>query len=103
MGAATTLMYSSQGDNSITSMVVDSPFTSLEEIIQDLIHGVKAWIPNAAVKLATSAMRKSIVTKASFDLTLNAPLKYVKKASIPVLFAHAEGDNFIKKKHSEAL
>jgi hypothetical protein len=39
----------------------------------------------------------------SFDLTLNAPLKYVKKATIPVLFAHAEGDNFIKKKHSEAL
>jgi hypothetical protein len=34
---------------------------------------------------------------------LNAPLKYVKKATIPVLFAHAEGDNFIKKKHSEAL
>jgi pimeloyl-ACP methyl ester carboxylesterase len=64
MGAATSLMYSSQGDNSITSMVVDSPFTSLEEIIKDLVHGVQNWVPNAAVKLATSAMRRSIVTKA---------------------------------------
>jgi hypothetical protein len=50
MGAATTLMYASE-DNSISSIVVDSPFTSLEAIIKDLVLNVQSWIPNAAINL----------------------------------------------------
>jgi len=104
MGAATTLMfYGRSGDDSITSIVADSAFLSLEDIIKDLILNFKSWIPLTAVKIAQDAMKKSIITRAFFDITENCPVKYVKNLKIPVLFAHAEGDNFIKKKHSEEL
>jgi pimeloyl-ACP methyl ester carboxylesterase len=104
MGAATSLMFTGRStDNSISSLVVDSGFISLEEIIKDLIHNFRSWIPNAVVKIATDSLRKSIATKALFDIHENHPLKYVARLKCPVLFAHAEGDNFIKKKHSEEL
>jgi hypothetical protein len=102
MGAATSLMYSSL-DPSISGVVADSPFTSLEDIIVDLVQSHKSWIPKSAIKVATNAMRKTIQSKANFDITKLVPLDYVKNSFIPALFAHAEGDNFIQIKHSQKL
>lgn len=40
MGAATSIMYASE-DYNITSIVCDSPFTSLHDMIEDLILSIK--------------------------------------------------------------
>jgi hypothetical protein len=109
MGAATSLMYGSD-DKQISAIVADSPFTSLEDIIKDLILNFQNWIPNTFISIGTEAMRRSILKKANFDIKKNCPINYVKKSKAPALIAHAEGifklilgDMFIKIKHSEIL
>jgi len=102
MGAATSLMYGSD-DQQISAIVADSPFTSLEDIIIDLVLNVRKWIPLVLIGMATDVMRKSIQKKAGFDIKRNCPIEYVKRSKVPVLLAHADGDNFIKPKHSEKL
>lgn len=102
MGAATSIMYASL-DQSICGVVADSPFTSLEDIIVDLVQSYKSWIPKSAIKIATNAMRSSIQSKANFDISKLNPIEYAKTCFIPALFAHADGDNFIKPKQSQKL
>jgi hypothetical protein len=102
MGAATVIMYSAL-DQSICGMVADSGFASLEDIIVDLIQSYKSWIPKTAIKIATNAMRSSIQGKASFDLTKLRPIDSAKLCFVPALFGHAEGDNFIKIKHTQKI
>jgi len=104
MGAATTVMLAGTDCSSVSAIVADSGFCSLEILISDLIHNFQSWIPNSAIKIATSALKKSISSKASFDISSLCPINFVSKIkNVPALFGHAEGDNFIKKKHSETL
>jgi len=103
MGAATSLMFVGRDPSSISALVADSAFCSLELVISDLVHNFQSWIPNPAIKIATQAMRKSISQKAKFDISSNCPINFVGKIKIPGLFGHAETDNFVKKKHSETL
>jgi hypothetical protein len=91
MGAATSLMYGSE-DKQISAIVADSPFTSLEDIIKDLVLNVRKWIPLTLIGIGTEAMRSSIKKKAKFDIKCNCPIEYVKKSKCPALFAHAEGN-----------
>eukprot|EP00761_Pharyngomonas_kirbyi_P000292 gb/GECH01000292.1/.p1 GENE.gb/GECH01000292.1/~~gb/GECH01000292.1/.p1 ORF type:complete len:410 (+),score=56.03 gb/GECH01000292.1/:1-1230(+) len=104
MGAATSLMYASRtGRHDVSAICCDSPFTSLEEIIQDLVETHKAWVPKMAVRIAVRALRSSIQTKAQFDIKKLCPVDEVSQAVVPVLFGHATGDDFIKIKHSQRL
>lgn len=102
MGAATTIMYAAI-DPSICGVVCDSPFTSLEDIIVDLVQSYKSWIPKSAIKIASNAMRSTIQTKAQFDITKLRPIDSVRYCFVPALFGHGEGDNFIRVKHSQKL
>jgi hypothetical protein len=43
------------------------------------------------------------MSRASFDIRKNAPIEYARNCFVPALFAHAEGDDFIKIHHSEKL
>ena len=49
MGAATSLIQCAR-DGSLSGVVADSPFTSLEDIIVDLVQSYKSWIPKTAIK-----------------------------------------------------
>lgn len=102
MGAATSLMYASV-DHSIAGIVLDSPFSALETVMVDLVKGYQKWIPEMAIKLGTKAMRTSIKNKAGFDIWKLSPIEAAKHCFVPALFAHAEGDNFIKISHSEQI
>eukprot|EP00759_Apiculatamorpha_spiralis_P007758 PhF_6_TR14925/c0_g1_i2/m.23338 len=57
MGAVTSIMYASR-DPSIKALVADSPFSSLYQIMLDLVLGYKSWIPKMAVDLTVSQMRR---------------------------------------------
>lgn len=102
MGAATSIMYS-RLDSSVSGIVVDSPFTSLEDIMTELVLSYQSWIPKRVIRLGTNMMRSSIQTRAGFDIKQNCPIDYAKKCFVPVLFAHAESDDFIRIHHSEKL
>jgi len=78
MGAATSLMYGSD-DKQISAIVADSPFTSLEDIIKDLVLNFQKWIPNTVISIGIEAMRRSILKKANFDIKKKPSHKLCKK------------------------
>jgi alpha/beta superfamily hydrolase len=102
MGAATSIMYCNL-DHTIAGIVVDSPFTSLEDVMTELVTSYQSWIPKKMIKMGINVMRRSILSRAHFDIRNNAPIEYAKNCFVPALFAHAEGDDFIKIHHSERL
>jgi hypothetical protein len=102
MGAATSIMYCNL-DHTIAGVVVDSPFTSLEDVMTELVTSYQSWIPKKMIKMGINVMRRSILNRAQFDIRKNAPIEYAKNCFVPALFAHAEGDDFIKIHHSERL
>jgi hypothetical protein len=102
MGAATSIMYTSM-DTSISGIVVDSPFVSLEELIQELVLSNQAWVPRKLIKVGVGIMKRSIQSRAGFNIRENCPIEKAGKCFVPCLFAHAEGDDFIRIHHSEKL
>lgn len=102
MGAVTALMYSRK-DPSIAGMVLDSPFSKLNDLMLELVQEQQVPIPRAFVRLALMAMRRSVRKRAKFDIYDISPVDIVGESFVPVLFGHADGDTFIKKSHSERL
>lgn len=102
MGAVTALLYSKR-DPSIAGMVLDSPFSKLNDLMLELVHEQQVPIPKALVRVALAIMRRSVRKRAGFDISTIAPVDIVNQSFVPVLFGHADGDTFVKKAHSERL
>lgn len=101
MGAVTAIMHSIR-DPSIAGMVLDSPFTSLRTLAEELCKS-HTKIPKTILDAALKMIRKTILQKAGFDILELEPIKYVKKAFIPAFFIAGKNDNFIKPHHSQQL
>eukprot|EP00210_Caulerpa_lentillifera_P004704 g4488.t1 len=102
MGAVTSLLYS-RLDPSIAGMVLDSPFSRLTDLALELVHEQQVPIPRTLVKVALALIRRSVRKKAQFDINTIAPVDTVDQSFVPVLFGHADEDDFIRKVHSERL
>ena len=103
MGAVTALMHGDR-DPSIAGMILDSPFSSLESLAQELVNVyVNVSIPTWMVSGALWMIKNSIKTKADFDIDELNPLEHVDKCFIPALFCSAYNDTFIKPAHTTRL
>jgi len=102
MGAVTAIMYASR-DSSVGGIVCDSPFSSLQEIIQDIVTGYKSWIPRMAVNLAVRSLRKSILERADFDIYQLDTCEYAKKSDVPAIIAHGKEDSLVSWEHSKRV
>ena len=103
MGAATALLHGDR-DPSIAGMVLDSPFTSLRSVAEELVEvfiGVN--LPKWLVSMALNLIRSSIKSRAKFDINDLSPISHVGKTFIPALFVAAESDTFIKPDHAKKL
>eukprot|EP01095_Lingulamoeba_sp_RSL-Kostka_P016989 TRINITY_DN859_c0_g3_i1.p1 TRINITY_DN859_c0_g3~~TRINITY_DN859_c0_g3_i1.p1 ORF type:complete len:230 (-),score=79.78 TRINITY_DN859_c0_g3_i1:82-771(-) len=56
-----------------------------------------------AISLGMKAIRKSIQTKAEFDINDLSPIKYASSCFSPSLFVHGEQDNFILPHHGQDI
>lgn len=92
MGAVTALMYSRR-DPTIAGMVLDSPFSKLNDLMLELVQEQQVPIPRAFVKLALMAMRRSVRKRAKFDIYTISPVDIVNESFVPVLF----GTSFTKQ------
>lgn len=101
MGAATALMHGSR-DPSIAGMVLDSPFADLRQL-SDELAGNYAKVPKFILSTARKMIRKTIKTKANFDIHSLKPIDFVHDCFIPALFIYAEGDDFINPHHCKDL
>lgn len=103
MGAATALMHADR-DPSIAGLVLDSPFSDLKVLCEELVDiYTNNRIPRWVTSIALNMVRSSIKTQAGFDIMDLVPLDHVHNAFTPALFAAAYGDNFIKPHHAKAL
>ena len=101
MGAVTSLMYADR-DPSIGAMVLDSPFSDLKILVNELAKQYTK-IPSLFVSGAMKLVRKTVKSKANFDLEDLVPMRHVDKAFVPVLFAAGKQDDFIQPHHAEDL
>eukprot|EP00943_MAST-04B_sp_MAST-4B-sp1_P002006 g2006.t1 len=105
LGAATAILYSSK-DPRIKGLILDTPYSSFEETLQEGIRyagkeGVA--VPNIVLKAAQStivrALRKRITPK--FKIQNLQPRASAKKCKCPSLFVAALRDNYITPKQVE--
>jgi alpha-beta hydrolase superfamily lysophospholipase len=66
MGAATALLFGHR-DPSIAGMVLDSPFSQLKLLAEELVNN-NVKIPSFVTSMALKMVRSSIVSKANFDI-----------------------------------
>jgi alpha/beta superfamily hydrolase len=101
MGAVTAIMYGDR-DPSIAGLVLDSAFSSLKVLIEELVKD-RINLPGFILNKATNMVKNTINKKAKFNLDEIEPIKYAKRCFIPALFCHANGDNFVKIHHCKEL
>lgn len=101
MGAVTALLHADR-DHSIAGIVLDSPFSDLPVLVNELAYRY-VKIPSFLVSPALKLVSGTIQSKAGFDIYKLSPIKHVENSFIPALFATANDDDFIKPHHSEKL
>ena len=60
-------------------------------------------MPDSVVTLGVSAIRKSVMTRANFDIRNVNPLARCPKALQPAVFAHGTLDEIVALHHGESL
>ena len=101
MGAVTALMYAGM-DPSIGGMVLDSPFISLEILVEEVAKA-QSLIPRLLVSPGIGLLRKIISYKADFDIKNVNPLKSTESCKVPALFAAGNYDVLVRPHHAVTL
>jgi dipeptidyl aminopeptidase/acylaminoacyl peptidase len=105
MGAATALMHGDR-DPSIACMVLDSPFADLTQLAEEMVEKGKEQginVPNFIVSFAIRCIQASVKRQANFNIRDISPIAHADKCFIPALFVAGEHDDFIHKRHSQAI
>eukprot|EP01064_Diplonema_japonicum_P027658 TRINITY_DN4043_c2_g1_i1.p1 TRINITY_DN4043_c2_g1~~TRINITY_DN4043_c2_g1_i1.p1 ORF type:complete len:486 (+),score=148.43 TRINITY_DN4043_c2_g1_i1:81-1460(+) len=102
MGAVTSIMYASK-DPTIAGIVCDSPFSSLPDLMQELVLTQKPWVPKFLLKAAINSMRSTITKKVGFDIHDLNTIKYASSSDVPALLAHAKDDLLVDQRHSKLV
>lgn len=103
MGASTALLHADR-DPSIAGLVLDSPFSDLKVLCEELVDVyTKSRIPRWVVGIALHMVRSSITQHAAFDIYDLVPINHVSNSYIPALFAAAYNDSFIRPHHAKEL
>ena len=102
MGAATALMYASR-DPTISGMVLDSAFTDLNTLIEEMVERGKRQgiaVPNLVLSVAMRMIKNSVKNTAGFSLRHISPISHAERCFVPAMFVAGEHDDFIHKSHS---
>ena len=101
MGAVTAIMYGDR-DPSIAGLILDSPFASLRELIEELVKE-RVNLPNFILNQAIKLVKSTILKKAKFNLDNIEPKTYAVRCFIPALFCHGKNDTFVNVHHCKDL
>ena len=101
MGAVTAIMYGDR-DPSIAGLVLDSAFSSLKVLIEELVKE-RVSLPSFVLTQATKLVKNTVNKKAKFNLDEIEPIKYAERCFIPALFCHGKNDTFVKMHHCTEL
>ncbi|EJK64219.1 hypothetical protein THAOC_15066 [Thalassiosira oceanica] len=105
MGAVTALLHGDR-DPSIAAMVLDSPFSDLRLLCEQMVDKARdqgITVPGFVSSVAIRMIRGSVLRQAEFDIKNVSPISHVPHCFIPALFVAAEDDDFITSSHSLSL
>lgn len=102
MGAVTAILRASE-DPSIAACVLDSPFSSLRKVAEELVASKRINLPSFLTGFALQFVRSEVQSRAGFDIDSLCPIEVVPRASVPVLFVTASDDTFVLPHHTEEL
>lgn len=100
MGAATALLHGHR-DPSIAAMVLDSPFSSLEQLTNEVIDRAQLkHKPRLLIRAGVRMIRSTIMKKTGLDILRLKPIENVNKCYIPAIFVAGKDDAFIPPHHT---
>jgi len=103
MGAVTALLHGHR-DLSIAAVVLDSPFSSLEVLIREIVDRVELKIkPGILVNAGLKLIRSSVLKRNGLDIFKLKPIENVHTCFIPAVFVAAAHDNFIQSHHASDI
>ena len=101
MGAVTALLYAPL-DPELAGVVLDSAFSSLPELAQELAAS-HASVPSFLISAGLSLVRSSIKKKIGLDIQDLKPIHFAPQSLIPALFICAEQDTLVLPYHTRRL
>eukprot|EP01017_Pseudomicrothorax_dubius_P045985 TRINITY_DN8039_c0_g2_i5.p1 TRINITY_DN8039_c0_g2~~TRINITY_DN8039_c0_g2_i5.p1 ORF type:complete len:346 (-),score=93.70 TRINITY_DN8039_c0_g2_i5:35-1072(-) len=101
MGAATALLHAPR-DPCLAGMVVDSAFANLRQLAEELAKK-HANLPGFVFSGAISVLKKSIQSRANFNIEALSPIDHVKEGFVPAMFIAGKQDAFIEPHHTKKL
>mmetsp|Transcript_14316 Transcript_14316/g.23697 ORF Transcript_14316/g.23697 Transcript_14316/m.23697 type:complete len:462 (+) Transcript_14316:162-1547(+) len=106
MGAATALLHGER-DPSIAGMILDSAFSSLVTLAEEMVEKGKEMgmpnVPQFVVRMAIRWIRSSVQKQAGFDIYELTPVQHADRCFIPALFVAGEEDEFVPPTHSQRI
>jgi len=102
MGAATALLYAGQ-DDSLASIVADSSFSNLSELMQEIATTLAPNLPAFLRSMLLWFIKRTVKEKAGFNVDNVNPIDILGEIKTPIQFIVAEGDNFVLPRHGIAL
>jgi len=101
MGAVTAIMHADR-DPTIGGIVLDSPFSDLKVLSEELVK-THTKIPKLIASGAMLLIRNTIKGKAKFDINDLVPMNHVEAGFVPAMFIAGKDDKFIDPRHSKDL
>ncbi|XP_053992256.1 uncharacterized protein LOC128883672 isoform X2 [Hylaeus volcanicus] len=103
MGAVTASLLAHE-DPCIAALILDSPFSSLRCLAEELAHDFLGWkVPKFILRPALNIIRSTVFTRAAFNLDDVEPIRHCEMSFIPALFIAAKNDNFVRPHHAESM
>ncbi|EQC26182.1 hypothetical protein SDRG_15986 [Saprolegnia diclina VS20] len=101
LGAATALEFTAmapEGDTTVAGLVLDSPYTSLADMIQSCFENAKSqglYLPGFVLWMTMALARKSIQSRAGFSVDAVHPENASRKCHVPALFFSGSHDLYV--------
>lgn len=97
MGAVTA-MIASFNSQEISCIVCDSPFSSLNQLIDEYIAKI-ITLPSLITNPLKKLVSDIIQSKANFRIEKIEPIQFAKNGCVPAFFCHGLDDSFINNQH----
>jgi esterase/lipase len=102
MGAVTALFYAKRHSMFVNSMVLDSPFSDIKVMVQDVVYE-NFKIPGALVNPILSFLSSTIKKKVNFDILELKPVKFAETCSVPCMFIIGKHDRLVFPKRVKEI
>jgi fermentation-respiration switch protein FrsA (DUF1100 family) len=102
MGAVSVLEYLRKGGRA-EAAILDSPFSSLPQLIKEILDGNANFIPEVIKKSAIQLVFKNVNARTKCDLTQLKPVNYIGSLKTPLFFLVGSNDTVISPLHSHLL